>query len=93
MKVYKDFREQSRKQWGTTIEETDTLNCEQLQVGALLRIADAVEKLAAPYDTLRQDRDFQEERAKYAFRQAEKAQRSNNALRGYLKRLKRKAAP
>jgi len=93
MKVYKDFREQSCGRWGTTIEETDTLTENQLQTGALLRIADAVEKIAEDHDRLKHDRDLQADRARYAFGRAQKAERSNRALRGYLKRLKRKAAP
>jgi hypothetical protein len=93
MNVHKSYRDESRKDYGKILLESENLTLEQLQTGALLRIADAAEKLAASYDTLWNERDFQEGRAKHAHERLAKAQRSNRALRGYLKRLKRKAAP
>lgn len=93
MKIHKDFREASRKSWGVTVEQGEGLSIDQLQTGALLRIADAVEKVAADHDRLRKELEHQTDRATIAFQHLEISQRSNRALRGYLKRLKRKAAP
>lgn len=93
MKIHKDFKEESRKNYGVTVELGEGLSLEQLRIGALLRIADAVEKVAANHDTLRKELEHQTDRATIAFQHLEKVQRSNRALRGYLKRLKRKATP
>ena len=93
MKIRKDFREESRKNYGVTVELGLGLSLEQLQTGALCRIADALEKMAADQNSLLRDRDVQAERAKYAHKLLAKAERSNRALRGYLKRMKGKAAP
>lgn len=81
-----DFREDSRKRWNsdTTIEH--------INAGSLQRIADAVElsckdreKLERDYAYIRKARDLAQERA-------DRLARSNAALRGVIKRMKRLAA-
>jgi methyl-accepting chemotaxis protein len=77
-------RESSRKEWTSrdTIEDTNS--------GSLQRIADAVEKIAASYDQMRNAREFWERRAKENLAAAERLARSNNALRGAITRAKNK---
>ena len=81
-----DFREDSRKRWSS-----DT-SIEHINAGSLQRIADAVElsckdreKLERNYAYIRKARDLAQERA-------DRLARSNAALRGVIKRMKRLAA-
>lgn len=41
---FQNYRNESRNQWGVT--QNGSLNIEQINCGAMLRIADAVEKMA-----------------------------------------------
>lgn len=42
---WQNYRDESRKQWGVT--QNGSLDIEQINCGAMLRIADAVEKMAS----------------------------------------------
>ena len=57
MSHFDSWREESRKDWGTTLEDHDILSREHLQTGAILRIADAVEKMALNVTQLQAERD------------------------------------
>lgn len=84
--TWKNYRDESRINWGTNKE--GNLNLEQIQVGCLLRIADASEAMAKEYNRLLVSEKYQ---TKKAFRlQAELAteRRRTAALRGHIKRLK-----
>lgn len=90
MAEFKDYREQSRTSWGT---EATSLTLEQLNAGAILRIADATEKMATnhvklqnDYDYMRKDRDRYRERA-------ERAERKITAMKGVITKLKKKSQP
>ena len=81
-----DFREDSRKRWNSNT------SIEHINAGSLQRIADAVElsckdreKLERDYAYIRKARDLAQERA-------DRLARSNAALRGVIKRMKRLAA-
>lgn len=39
------YKQESRKDWGATLEENQKLDREQIQLGAVLRIADALEDI------------------------------------------------
>lgn len=41
---FKQYKEESRKSWGT--DKTSSLNMEQITLGAVLRIADSLEEIA-----------------------------------------------
>lgn len=83
---FKTYRDASRTNWGRDkAEVTD----EHIKLGAVLRIADAVELMAKRYQQLVDDRDmyerwYQSERATVL-----KLGRSNAALRGHIARLKK----
>jgi len=85
--THRSYADESRKNWGTS--DPEPLTIEQIKIGALLRIADAVEKMASSYDTVRNARDFWESRAKDKQRTIDSLARSNAALRGVVKRMKR----
>ena len=81
-----DFREDSRKRWNSNT------SVEHINAGSLQRIADAIElsckdreKLERDYAYIRKARDLAQERA-------DRLARSNSALRGVIKRMKRLAA-
>ena len=85
--AFKDYREQSRTQWGT---EAASLTLDQLNTGAILRIADATEKMATnhvklqdDYDYMRKDRDRYKERF-------ERAENKIRGLKGAITKLKKR---
>lgn len=91
-KVFKSYREESKGNWGTTVEYGVNITTEQLQTGAILRIADATEKVASNYDAMREDRDrykrwYEDQKDRNA-----KLWRSNNSLRGAITRFKKRLA-
>ena len=52
--THRSYKTESRVDWGTSSD--GLLNIEQINCGAILRIADAVEKMAASYDQMRNAR-------------------------------------
>jgi len=64
---------------------------EQLAVGALIRIADATEKMAQEHNKLIRRCERAEKCWELARNNAEKAERSNAALRGVVTKMKRAA--
>lgn len=87
--MFKNYREESRnKGWGTDSE--GNLTADQLQLGAVLRIADATEAMAKRHTELIRERDNFERMYRDASRRAEHYRRSNAGLRGVITRLKNK---
>lgn len=82
---FKNYRDESKINWGTTGESTR----EDLQFGCLLRIADATEKIASNYTALQNEVKFLKEQRDDLRRRRNHLERSNAALRGYIKRLKK----
>ena len=80
-----NYRELSKQEWGSGQSAT----AEQLQLGAIQRIADATEKMASNYTAM--ERELATYKRWHAENQATIASivRSNNALRGHLKRLRK----
>ena len=91
--AHRGFREASRLDWG----EEASLGCtgEEINRGALLRIADAVEKMAFRYDELIRQHDYAQNEVTRLRGIRAKLERSNASLRGHLKRVKKakEAAP
>lgn len=79
-----DMRKASKQEWNAQVD-----NLEAINAGSFQRIADAIEKMAANYDNIRNDRDwykrrYEEERScnkRQTFRIA--------ALRGVITRMKK----
>lgn len=86
MPPFKDYREESRKNWGADQEQS--LDRGQIQTGALLRISDSLEKIEHPYLTLL--RDLERYRRDYRRQQQEieNLRNSNRNLKAYITRMK-----
>lgn len=90
MSVFKSYREESRTNWGVTVSEATKPDRDQLQLGCLLRIADATELMAKNFIQLQNDRDmykrwYDQEVAKNA-----RLRRQVSAYVGIVKKLKQK---
>lgn len=85
--MFKSYKEESKINWGRNTDEK--ISTEQIQLGAVLRIADAVEKVAVRYDDLITDRDWYKRRYQEQSLEISRLQRSQAGLRGYIKRLKK----
>lgn len=81
------YRQASKIDWGN--EESNGVNLEQINTGAMLRIADATEKMAQRHTELIRDRDYWERRAKNAEMALETERHRSASLRGHLKRAKK----
>ena len=87
MPAHRSYAEESRSNWGTSKE--GKLTYEQITLGALLRIADATEKMALNHDRLVSDLEHYKKRTRGLCGQMERLNRSNSALRGHITRLKK----
>lgn len=85
MSAVKSYRQESKRDWGSSDEG---FNLDQIKAGAILRIADASEKMASNYDALLRDRDFYKLLYNSERDAHNRTQRQNAGLRGYIKRLK-----
>ena len=83
----KYYKAESRKEFYR--ETTESLSVEEIQLGAVLRIADATEVMAKSHAKLQSDLAFYKRRVGSLVEDLDRAHRSNAALRGYIKRLKK----
>jgi len=86
MPDFVSYRAGSRTDWGTT--KIGDLTADEITLGCVLRIADAIEKLTQSYDAMRMDRDYQRRQKERLEAERTRLARSNAALRGRLKRAK-----
>lgn len=90
--TFKRYKEGSRADWGAEIPDGQILTRDQIELGAILRIADASEFMARNHDQLIRERDRAREDARNAWNRVEALRRSNAALRGHLNRKRRSKA-
>jgi hypothetical protein len=83
----KSYADESRRRWGT--DQDGPLSLEQINTGALLRIADASEAMAENHVKLQNDYDHMRRDRDHYRRRTHSLERSNAALRGHITRLKR----
>ena len=83
--MIKSYRKESRTDWGTS---DDKVTLEQINTGAILRIADATEAMAKNHVQLQAERDRLQQWYDQERERAAKLERSNAALRGQITRLK-----
>lgn len=92
-KPYLSYRQESKKEYTGQADINHlgrpVLDIEQLQLGALLRIADGMDKMAENYDRIISDRNmykrwYEEEREKHA-----ELKRKYRALKGQLTKCKK----
>jgi hypothetical protein len=87
-----NFRDDSRKNYTTGDIVQDHLDRDGLRTGALLRIADATEKMALRHTELTEKADRFERWHNEARRTIEARDRSIAALRGQITKLKKRLA-
>lgn len=83
----RSYRQASKTDWGN--EESQGVTLEQINTGAILRIADATEKMAERHTELIRQRDYFEGEVKRLLAIREHLERSNASLRGHLRRAKK----
>ena len=88
--AYQNYKSESRKDWGQ--DTNGSLTIEQINCGAILRIADAVELMAKNYLQLQHDAAFYKRKYQEQQKEIESLTRSKNAYSGHVKRLKKKVA-
>ncbi len=81
------YRERSKLNWGT--KEGENLTIEQVNCGAILRIADATEKMAHSYVQLIEDRDYYKRRYEEELASGKRMSRQIAALKGHINRMKK----
>jgi predicted Rossmann fold nucleotide-binding protein DprA/Smf involved in DNA uptake len=84
------WKEASRKNWMSQLEKEDDIPTDQIQAGAIMRIADAVEVMAKNYNELIRERGNFERWYKEERERKNKLNRSNSAFRGHITRLKKR---
>jgi hypothetical protein len=85
---FKEYTAESRREWGR--ETNHELSHEDVRLGAILRIADAVEKIAKSYDEMRIDRDWWKGRAGSAEEEIRNLKSVIRGLRGALTKARNK---
>lgn len=89
-KNYLNYREESKKAWGINCSD-NSLTMEQLILGSILRIADAVEKMSAKYTQMEADLKWYKEKYLELGRNINSKNRSIAAYQGHINRLKKEA--
>lgn len=84
------FKDHSKTNWTPSPDTADYPGHERVMIGCMQRIADATEKMAGNYTALQNNVDWYKRREKDNRAQIERLVRSNAALRGHIKRLKKK---
>ncbi len=86
--AFKSFRDRSREAWGR--EESASLSNDDIKLGAILRIADATEKMAQRHTELIAERDRYERWYRDENSRAESMRRTISSLRGVITKLKKR---
>jgi len=89
--TFKNYREESKGNWGAWCEPNQNISNEQLQTGALLRIADATEKMAGNFIRLQNDHDMYKRRYENELADNRRLQKQIAGLKGVITKLKKKA--
>ncbi len=90
-KTWRNYKDESRKNnIGENVEEGYRPCDDQIKLGAILRIADAVEMVASSYDVLRIDRDRYRQWHKDGMEYKKVLLHQIAGLKGYIRRLKRR---
>jgi hypothetical protein len=87
MAEFKSYKKESHKDWGN--EQSESLNIDQITLGAILRIADSVEAMAVRYTEIIDQNQRFKKRIEVLQKRNYELWRSNYALRGHITRLKK----
>jgi len=85
----KNYRDESKKNWAKNYNADEAPSHGDLQLGAILRIADATEAIAKNYNQLLSENEYLKKRKKYLEEQNEKLHRSISAYKGQITKLKK----
>ena len=88
---HKSFREESKRDYGRVTDAG--LNKDELQLGALLRIADATEVMAQNHVKLQNERDMYARWYKDSKARGERMARRIAALQGVITKMKKARGP
>jgi hypothetical protein len=88
--AFKPYREASKTNWGAELKEGEKLDRSQIQLGAVLRIADAVEKMAENYDALLSENGVLRQRCNEQLVCIKYHQNQIRGLKGRITKLKNK---
>lgn len=86
--THKSYRDESRRDWGTT--DSGNLDRDQIQTGALLRIADASEAMAREHNRLIASETLERNRANRLAGEVQYLERRIAALKGVITKMKAK---
>lgn len=78
---------ESKKDWNT---QHSNPTIEELQCGAILRIADSVELLSKKYSDMESENQRLKKRLEFAHKEVEFLSNKNRGLKSYITRLKNK---
>lgn len=86
--AFRKFKEESRKEWGQAIPDNDNISNELIQLGAILRIADATEKMCADRVKLEKDLEWFKKECRQLNEEIAKLRRSKASYIGKLRKAK-----
>lgn len=81
--------ESKNNNWGITGDVNTKLSIDEIKLGTILRIADAIEKIADNHPNLIQRVESLEQTNNYLLEENQKLTRRIAGLRGYVKRVKK----
>ncbi len=87
----KSYREESRREWVLNVPDGGELRNDDLKLGAMLRMADAVEKMAGPFARLVEENERLKTRLSDRLEYIRRLERQLAATRGVVSRMKRAA--
>lgn len=85
--AFKNYKEESKKNWGTNDKD---LTLEQINTGAILRIADATEKMAGNYIQMERDLKWYKEKHLEKSNEIARLNRVIATLKGHITKYKNK---
>lgn len=89
---FKSYRKESRSDWGKEMAEKESLSVEQLQTGALLRLADATEMMAKNYTSMQANLDWYKNQSQERHDRILSLEKQVSSLKGVITKLKKKQA-
>jgi hypothetical protein len=87
---FQSYKEESRRNWGKKLNDGEALDTGLIQLGAILRIADATELMASNFLSLQAEVQRLRESKTMWMNIAAKEQRRVASLKGVITKLKKK---
>lgn len=87
--AFKSYKKESRSDWGAELPEDQKLSMDQIQLGCILRIADATEAMAKNHTQLQADLDWYKRQYNSYKERLEASENSNRSLRGVITKLRK----